>query len=214
MKKSDIGNVEKYGKFAISLKYLLVKNNITQGELASVTGLSEATISHYMKGKSTPSQTKLEKISECLGVTPQTFYSISDDFNNFTGVHTEFGNKISKLMRERGITQENLAKAIGVSRQTVNSYTNGKCLPMDTVMQKIADFFEMTVDELTNIEENEDETDAMQIVVTKMPKSKETCLFSSPSIMEGSFECIFGGICCLFDNKCPHLRKETECTTF
>ena len=55
----------------------------------------------------------------------------------------------------KNITQGDLAKEIGVSRQTIHSIENGKFVPSVLLALKLADFFDTTVDELFKLEEKE-----------------------------------------------------------
>ena len=57
--------------------------------------------------------------------------------------------KNTKLLRkENGITQKQLAEAIGVSQQSVNKYENHCAEPDLNTLVKIADFFDTSVDYL------------------------------------------------------------------
>lgn len=51
------------------IKTLLEEKNITQKELAKITGLTESAISHYVKGDRVPRGANLVKIAKALGVT-------------------------------------------------------------------------------------------------------------------------------------------------
>ncbi len=54
-----------------------------------------------------------------------------------------------KLLRtKRGISQQALAEAIGVSQQSVNKYENHNIEPDIGILIRIADFFETSVDYL------------------------------------------------------------------
>ena len=55
----------------------------------------------------------------------------------------------------KNITQEELAKQISVSRQTIHSIENGKFVPSVLLALKLADFFDMKVDELFSLEEDD-----------------------------------------------------------
>ena len=57
-------------------------------------------------------------------------------------------NRVEKLRKERGLNQEEFAKAIRVSRQTVSSIENGKYNPSLDLAFTIADFFGMTIEEI------------------------------------------------------------------
>lgn len=55
----------------------------------------------------------------------------------------------------KNITQGELAEAIGVSRQTIQSVENGKYVPSTLLALKMARYFEVTVEQLFELEENE-----------------------------------------------------------
>ena len=57
-------------------------------------------------------------------------------------------NRVEKLRKERGLNQEDFAKAIRVSRQTVSSIENGKYNPSLELAFAIADFFGRTIEEI------------------------------------------------------------------
>ena len=57
-------------------------------------------------------------------------------------------NKIEAIRTERGIRQDELAKALGVSRQTISSLENGRYNPSITLAYKIAKLFGMTIEEV------------------------------------------------------------------
>ena len=53
-----------------------------------------------------------------------------------------------KLLRERGVTAYKVAKETGIGTATLSNWKNGKYTPKQDKMQKIADFFGVTVDYL------------------------------------------------------------------
>lgn len=57
-------------------------------------------------------------------------------------------NKLEELRRQRGITQEELADALSVSRQTVGSLENGRYNPSILLAFKIANYFHVTIEEI------------------------------------------------------------------
>ena len=57
-------------------------------------------------------------------------------------------NKIEEIRKEKGIKQEDFAKIMGVSRQTISSLENGKYNPSIFLAYKIAKYFEMTIEEV------------------------------------------------------------------
>ena len=57
-------------------------------------------------------------------------------------------NRVEKLRKERGLNQEEFAKAIRVSRQTVSSIETGKYNPSLDLAFTIADVFGKTIEEI------------------------------------------------------------------
>ena len=64
-------------------------------------------------------------------------------------------NIIVQIRQERGIRQDELAKALGVSRQTISSLENGRYDPSIQLAHKIARLFGMTIEEVFLFEEEE-----------------------------------------------------------
>ena len=62
-------------------------------------------------------------------------------------------NKIEVIRKEKGILQEEFAKAMGVSRQTISSLENGRYNPSILLAYKIATFFGLTIEEVFIFEE-------------------------------------------------------------
>lgn len=55
----------------------------------------------------------------------------------------------------KDITQQQLADAIGVSRNTINSIESGKYVPSTVLALKIARYFEKPTDSIFELEEND-----------------------------------------------------------
>ncbi len=62
-------------------------------------------------------------------------------------------NRIEEIRSARGIRQEELAKAMGVSRQTISSLENGRYNPSILLAHKIARFFGLAIEEVFIFEE-------------------------------------------------------------
>ena len=57
-------------------------------------------------------------------------------------------NKLKDLRTQRNISQNALAEALSVSRQTINSIENGKFDPSLTLAMKLTRYFEVSLDEI------------------------------------------------------------------
>ena len=62
-------------------------------------------------------------------------------------------NRIEEIRKQRGIRQEEFAKSMGVSRQTISSLENGRYNPSIMLAYKIAKYFGMTIEEVFIFEE-------------------------------------------------------------
>ena len=61
--------------------------------------------------------------------------------------------KVQRAIKD--ITQEDLANAISVSRQTINAMEKGKYVPSTVLALKIARYFGKSVEEIFTLEEND-----------------------------------------------------------
>lgn len=64
-------------------------------------------------------------------------------------------NRIESIRKEQNIRQEDFAKALGVSRQTISSLENGRYNPSILLAHKIAKFFGLTIEEVFIFEEEQ-----------------------------------------------------------
>lgn len=60
----------------------------------------------------------------------------------------EFGEKLQKLRKSRGLTQEELAEALYVSRTAVSKWESGRGYPSIDSLKEISDYFSVTIDDL------------------------------------------------------------------
>ena len=64
-------------------------------------------------------------------------------------------NRIKVARAEQRMTQQQLAEAAGVSRQTINAIESGKFVPSTVLALKMARIFSCNVEELFQLEEDE-----------------------------------------------------------
>ena len=65
----------------------------------------------------------------------------------------EFNEKLQELRKNKGLTQEELAEALWVSRTAVSKWESGRGYPSIDSLKQIAKFFHVTIDELLSGEE-------------------------------------------------------------
>ena len=64
-------------------------------------------------------------------------------------------NRIEEQRKDRGMTQQQLAALLGVSRQTIISLENGKYNPSILLAHKIAQVFSMHIEDIFLFEEED-----------------------------------------------------------
>ena len=65
----------------------------------------------------------------------------------------EFNEKLQELRKQRGLTQEELAQALYVSRTAISKWESGRGYPNIESLKTIAKFFGVTIDELLSGDE-------------------------------------------------------------
>ena len=63
-------------------------------------------------------------------------------------------SRIKEFRQKRDMSQEELAGAVGVSRQSINSIERGRYTPSLTLALRFARLFDCSTDELFKLEEN------------------------------------------------------------
>lgn len=65
----------------------------------------------------------------------------------------EFNKKLQELRRQRGLTQEELAESLYVSRTAISKWESGRGYPNIESLKTIAKFFSVTLDDLLSTDE-------------------------------------------------------------
>ncbi len=63
--------------------------------------------------------------------------------------------RVKEFRKENKVTQDDLARAVGVTRQTIISLENGKYNASLQLAHKLAKYFGVTIEELFVFEEND-----------------------------------------------------------
>lgn len=67
----------------------------------------------------------------------------------------DFGNTLKKLRLQEGLTQQQLANKLGVTKSVVSYYELQERYPSPEVLTKLASVFHVTTDYLLGLEQNE-----------------------------------------------------------
>lgn len=96
--------------------------------------------------------------------------------------------KIYTLRRRSGLSQEQLAEKIGVSRQAISKWEGGLSTPELDKLKALSEFFRVSIDELTSEQGADSSSDCSE------PKLTEQNRGGSESKI-GVFFCLLGAVC-------------------
>lgn len=86
--------------------------------------------------------------------------------------------QIAFLRKQRGMTQEELAKALGVTNQAVSKWEQGQCCPDIGLLPDLAKMFDVSVDELlgyTPASTDEDIILDLRRKIDTLPENEDFC---------------------------------------
>ena len=75
----------------------------------------------------------------------------------------QFNNKLQKLRKEKGLSQEALAEMLGVSRQAVSKWESGSAYPETDKLITLSEFFGVTVDSMLKDGETQGDPNAVSV---------------------------------------------------
>ena len=84
----------------------------------------------------------------------QCYYKYGKHALHFIIGGTKLKNRIEEIRKDHGITQEELASRLEVSRQTIGSLENGRYNPSILLAFKISKLFNMSIEEIFIYEES------------------------------------------------------------
>lgn len=88
------------------------------------------------------------------------------------GCIMEFNECLSRIRKEKGMTQDELAEKVGVSRQSVSKWELGESLPDIEKMTRVADVFNVSLDTLCGRSTDSSDNDYNELF-NKEPITKE-----------------------------------------
>jgi len=66
-----------------------------------------------------------------------------------------FGNKLLEMRTQRGLSQTELARMLGVTNKAVSKWETGKSKPTTNVIRKLAALFKIDINELLSMRDEE-----------------------------------------------------------
>ena len=114
----------------------------------------------------------------------------------------EFNKKLQELRKKKGLTQEDLAEVLFVSRTAISKWESGRGYPNIDSLKVIAKFFEVTIDELLS-------GDELLTIAEEDTKQKEKHFFD---LVFGLLDCSIAMFCFLpfFGQKADAIIQEVS----
>ena len=139
-------------KFHEKLKVLRKKKGLTQQEVADLVHVDRVRITNWENGKREPNFENISMLacifdvsidfllSENLEISKETYLKLKEEKKNL------FSVRLKELRLQHGFSQEELAEKIGIKRNSYSDWENGKCKPNYEKLEKLADFFDVSLD--------------------------------------------------------------------
>jgi transcriptional regulator with XRE-family HTH domain/CYTH domain-containing protein len=86
----------------------------------------------------------------------------------------KLGNKLYELRKEKNLTQEDLALLLDISDKSVSKWENGSSKPSITNLKKISSIFDISLDDLIELDDEKKEKKIVKIVLTGGPCAGKT----------------------------------------
>lgn len=138
-------DASKYGTIYERIRELRLSRGMSQHELAKKVGYEgRSAISKVESGERDISQSMIQKYADALGVTP--IYLLNGSAQEAREVYAM--QKLIEVRKSRGLTQKDIADAIGVSRQAYANYEAGNREPDLKNLLKIAEYLGVSTDYL------------------------------------------------------------------
>lgn len=137
--------------FKEKLKELRKETETTQKELADFLNVRNTTVSAWEVGASEPDLTTLLRIAEFFNVTvDELLDGVSSDGFDKNDINTQniHMNNLKLLRKKHQMTQQQVADAIGIGMQAYAYYEKEERDPSPATLCKLADLFNVTIDEL------------------------------------------------------------------
>ena len=120
------------------IKQLRKEKKLTLKELSHKADISISFLSDIENGRSNPSLERLKDIAEALDTT----------ISYLLGETSDLGKRIKELRTEKNISQNEMAKILGITQQAVSAYEKGLREPDLETLKKTANFFNVSIDYL------------------------------------------------------------------
>lgn len=160
-------------KFPERLKCLRKEAGLTQAAIAKELQVGQNSYSNWEKGNRTPIRPTIERLAEVLNTSADYLLGETDEPHVKKEV-TIFSERLKALRLEAKLTQSDVAKEFGISQQAYAKWENAKANPTQSVITKLANFYNVSIDYLMGKSDykNSDEIDLSTFEILYRKTSK------------------------------------------
>lgn len=123
---------------------LLERFDITQETLARIAGVSPSSVSNWRRNQM-PRMGAVDKICEYFGLTRDDIMSNSLGLAAKAAPSPSIAANIKALRKKFGVTQRELAEAVGVAENAVSKWETGYSVPRMGAIERIAAHYGVTI---------------------------------------------------------------------
>ena len=135
-------------KFVENLKDLMFDNNLSQKDLADVTGIDRASINRYLKGNCMPNLKAVVALAEYFNCSIDFLIGKSTENNQTKFVPCPpFSERLNIYLKKYNDTALSLCKKVGLPDSRFYGWLAGTNFPRIDNVEKLADYFLITIDQ-------------------------------------------------------------------
>ena len=133
--------------FVERLKELKDEHNLTQKQIADFTGLTETSISNYLKGKSEPSIKSFVAIADYFKCSTDYLFGLNNDSNEINFLPCPpLSERLQYLLDKKSCTGYHLCKTADIPEASFYDWKNGNTEPNLYNIDKLIGFFDCSLD--------------------------------------------------------------------
>ncbi len=132
------------------MRELRKSRNLSQKQAAEEIGIKSDDYKNYELEKANPKIPTLVTIAKFYGVSINFLLGIDEQKIRYFDkeCNISFAENLRRIRNEHQLSLEKLANGVGISRRMVSYYEQGKKVPTLKTLIKIANFLEISIDEI------------------------------------------------------------------
>lgn len=140
--------VRTMNKFQERLQELLTDNELSRLQLSKNIGISFETLNGYFNKDFYPELSVAIKISDYFRCSLQYLMGLTDEYCAHDDNYLSFAETIKKLLRDNGVSIEQLMKSLDMSEANFYRWQSGKTNPSMGSLIMLAEYFDVSIDYL------------------------------------------------------------------